>query len=227
MPSLPRALQGLPQVVLGKAPAAMKVGKNAVNYAKPALATGLDAGKHFSNSALARARPLIQASLKATKSASAAALIHVAPGSPNAPDLRETLNALRAHAKLLLPSGLHAGKRALQPVIPVLLTLANMAQETIRRHPWVSGFATLYVLLSLVLGPFWPLGVALRIVGFGAKGVVLGECSLFLIVQIWGHKTSSLANPGIGQDRKQHWHRRELATSSQAPCSRVCNRWVL
>jgi hypothetical protein len=171
MPSISQAIQA----VLDNVPVAMEIGKDAVEYAKPFLASGLAMGKHASNSAAELARPFIQTSFEAGKNASAAAFVHIKPNLLQYADLREILNALIAHAKLLFSSGLQAGKRALQHIVPLLLALSNEVWEKVCQHPLVFGFATLYALLSLVLGPFWPLGIVLRIAGFGVKGVVFGE----------------------------------------------------
>jgi hypothetical protein len=132
------------------------------------------------NYALALATPLIQTSFQAEMNILVIALVHVNPSLLRSVDI-EILNALIAHIKVLLLSALQAGKRILQPIMSFLLTLPNTVLDKMRRHPLVSGLASLYALLTLVLGPSWPVGVALKIAGFGAKGVVLSECSFFLI----------------------------------------------
>jgi hypothetical protein len=173
MPSLPRPIY-VAQTVLDKAPGAFDAGRGALESAKPAITSALEVGTYVSNSALAYGKPLAQTTFDSGKNALAPALSHLKPDFSQLPSLRDMINALLANLKALLSSGLEAGKRFLNPIIPFLLTLMNLAWDKIRQHPLVSAAATVYALLCMAVGPLWPLAVVLKILGFGVKGVALG-----------------------------------------------------
>ena len=174
MSLLPRAVHDLGQAILDKAPASIDAGKNAFKNAKPAFASGLEIGKQVSTTALQHAKPLLQTTLQAGKNAPAAVLARVKPTLTQFPDFQQVMQNIFARTKPLLSSGFEFGKRAEEQILPFFLALQNLAWNTIRQHPVVSTLATLYALMSLVLGPIWPLRVILWFMGFGAKGVALG-----------------------------------------------------
>jgi hypothetical protein len=131
------------------------------------LPTALEMGKNASGAVLASAKPSLDGAPAVFQAFMAA--------------LRERLARAFEHFRPILFNLLMRGQEAFykgfEYIKPALMDVTRTTLRLVTQHTNVAAVVGVYALLAAVQGPFWPLAVVLRIVGFGLKGVVPGEYS--------------------------------------------------
>jgi hypothetical protein len=172
-PFIPQKAQGFARAAIAKAPGVLKEGKNVASDAATA--------------AIARARPLLAekgGKVWTAAIGNAKIALNSTPqlyttglqASKNASEIvRPILDAARAFFAHLLQLTTPNGS----VILSKLAFLPAFLLDKIAQHPYIAGLVGIYGLGTLIFGPLWPVGMLLKCVGFGGRGVILGESSTF------------------------------------------------